>query len=163
MPRKIETPVPVYRELVDTSLIQDAEPEDWGFWGPTVQLMRRLGAKSIQSLGAGIGVTFEQFSTETQVYPTRAVVAMSATTHFNLGDAVNEPRVFSLQLSNKPWTGGWAPSGAIDMGFAPIPDRPSGVDGVELARRYVVLLTGLLEKQPKLFDGHLKAALLGEK
>lgn len=120
----------------------DENPEEWGHWTQTVQLVRRLGARNVQALGLGLGVSFESFLTETQVYPTRAVVAMSAHTMFNLGDAVSEPRAFSVQLQV---------AGVMDIGFAPMPDRRDGVDGTELARRYLTLLLGLMEKQPRLW------------
>lgn len=142
---------PAYCSLIDTPLQPDETPIDWGHWTQTVQLVRRLGAKQVQALGLGLGVSFESFSTETQMYPTRAVVAMSASSRFNLGDAVSEPRAFSVQLMASAYGGGAATPGAVDIGFAPVPDRPAGVDGVELARRYLGLLLGLLEKQPRLW------------
>lgn len=145
--------VPIsYDHLVSTPLQSDATPEDWGHWAQTVQLVKRLGASDVQALGLGLGVTFAQFSMETQVYPTRAVVAMSATSNFNLGSEMSEPRAFSVQLMPAPFSaGGRRVAGATDIGFAPMPDRSTGVDGVELARRYVGLLLGLLEKQPRLW------------
>lgn len=141
-----------YDQLVHTPLQPDETPVNWGHWTQTVQLVRRLGATDVQALGLGLGVTFAQFSTETQVYPTRAVVAMSAMGRFNLGDVVGEKRAFSVQLMAEAYLGGRASPGAVDIGFAPLPDRPSGVDGVELARRYLGLLLGLLEKKPRLWS-----------
>ncbi len=97
-----------YDQLVNTPLQPDETPADWGHWAPTVQLVKRLGATDVQALGLGLGVTFPQFSTETQVYPTRAVVAMSAMGRFNLGEEVGEKRAFSVQLMAAAYLGGRA-------------------------------------------------------
>ena len=141
-----------YSQLVNTPLQPDETPIDWGCWAPTVQLVKRLGASDVQALGAGLGVAFAQFATETQIYPTRAVVAMSALGRFNLGDEVGEKRAFSVQLMAEAYLGGRGAPGALDIGFAPMPDRSTGIDGVELARRYLGLLLGLLEKQSRLWS-----------
>lgn len=160
MPRKFldnsqpERVVPIgYDQLVSTPIQSDEVPKDWGHWTQTVQLVQRLGATDVQALGLGLGVTFSLFSTETQVYPTRAVVGMSATVNFNLGSEMKEPRAFSVQLMPSPYTeGGRRVAGATDIGFAPMPDRAHGVDGVELSKSYLVLLLGLLEKRPRLWS-----------
>lgn len=140
-PRRIrDAHVQPSSQLAYAPVQPEQEPESWGHWEPTVRLLRRLGATEVTALGLGIGAAFESFSVESQVYPTRAVVAMSATTRFNLGDELTAQRVFSVQLVK----------GAADIGYAAMPDGRDGVDGMELARRYWVLLMGVLEKHPRL-------------
>lgn len=143
----------VYHEFIDTPIQQDPIPENWGYWEPTINFLRRIGATSFRSLGLGIGVSFKNFALESQVYPTRGVVAMSAVEEFRLSSAVSEPRAFAVMLSLEAYLGGRDSQGTIDMGFGPMPDRPDGVDGHELARRYALVLAGILEKRPHLMPG----------
>lgn len=137
---------------------EDAAGTDLGMWAGVGRLMLRLGATQVYRLGAGVGVLFPKFALETQVYPTRGVVAIGSDSFFKLSSAVDEPRAFSLTL-HRATVGGAVgsftprPGDVLKITFAPVPDRGDAVDERELARRYALGLAYLLD------DAHFRGFL----